>query len=80
LEAQIYPLAILLDDPENAFHKPFFQHAPNHLADFISADEGLMNHLRLLAVRDYRKDNHLKIIMDEEKSYAVGFVEPEQSE
>ncbi|NMB62578.1 MAG: hypothetical protein GYA18_09610 [Chloroflexi bacterium] len=80
LEAQIYPLAILLDDPENIFHKPFFQHAPNHLVDFINADEGLMNNLRLLAIRDYRKDNHLKIIMDEEKSYAVGFVEAEQSE
>jgi len=80
LEAQIYPLAILLDDPENAFHKPFFQHAPNHLADFVAADESLMNNLRLLAIKDYRKDNHLKIIMDEEKSYAVGFLDPNQPE
>jgi len=80
LEAQIYPLAILVDDPENAFQKSFFYHAPNRIGDFITVDEETKNYLRLLAISDYRKDNHLKIIMDEEKSYAVGFVEANQKE
>lgn len=80
LEAQIYPLAILVDDPENAFQKAFFYHAPNRIGDFITVDEETKNYLRLLAISDYRKDNHLKIIMDEEKSYAVGFVEANQKE
>jgi len=79
LEAQIYPLAILVDDPESVFQKSFFYHAPNHLGKFIPADEKLKNNLRLLAIKDYRKDSHLKIIMDEEKSYGVGFVAPDQS-
>ncbi len=76
LEAQIYPLAILVDDPENVFQKSFFYHAPNRLGDFITADDELKNILRLLKISTYRKENHLKIIMDEEKSYAVAFLEP----
>jgi len=78
LEAQIYPLAILIDDPENIFQKSFFYHAPNRIEDFINADESLKNTLRVLPIATYRKGNHLKIIMDEEKSYAVGFVEPDE--
>lgn len=78
LEAQIYPLAILVDDPENAFQKSFFYHAPNHIGDFLNVDEETKQNLRLLAIKDYRKDNHLKIIMDEEKSYAVGFLESDR--
>ncbi|HAF63196.1 MAG TPA: hypothetical protein DCK95_12855 [Anaerolineaceae bacterium] len=80
LEAQIYPLAILVDDPENAFQKAFFYHAPNHIGEFLKVDEEMKNTLRLLAIADYRKGNHLKIIMDEEKSYGVGFLEPDTDE
>ncbi len=80
LEAQIYPLAILVDDPENVFQKSFFYHAPNRIGDFIKADDWLKNILRLLPITTYRKDHHLKLIMDEEKSYAVGFIEPDRKE
>jgi hypothetical protein len=80
LEAQIYPLAILVDDPENVFQKSFFYHVPNQLGDFITADDWLKNILHLLPISTYRKDNHLKIIMDEEKSYAVGFLEPDKKD
>ncbi len=80
LEAQIYPLAILVDDPLNMFQKAFFYHAPNRIGDFIeNADEWLRQNIRLVAIKDFRKNHHLKIVMNEDKSYAAGFVEPDSN-
>jgi len=78
MEAQIYPLAILSDNPENIFQQTFFYHAPNCLQEFISADETLKERLRLLKVADYRKEHHLRIIMNDERSQAIGYMQPDQ--
>jgi len=75
IEAEIYPLAIYLDDPQNIFQKAFFYHCPNRLEKFISADETLKSRLRLMKVSNYRRNRHLKIIMNGEQSYAVGYLE-----
>lgn len=77
LEAQIYPLAIMLDDEQNVFQSTFFYHLPNHLADFVKTSEEMLDNLRVLRVSDYRTNHHLKLIMNNEKSLAVGFIEPD---
>ncbi len=74
LEAQIFPLAVFLDDPQSVFQSAFFYHAPNCLADFITADETLKTRLRLVRVADFRKNHHLRVVMNEERGWAVGYL------
>jgi hypothetical protein len=50
VEANIYPLAIDLDDEDVVFNEDFFENTPNHLVDFIPVDNQLSNCLRLIKV------------------------------
>ncbi len=77
LEAQIYPLAIVLDDPQTIFQHDFFNGSPNHLTEFIPADALMESALRLIRVADYRKGYYMRIVMNDEKSLAVAFLEKE---
>jgi hypothetical protein len=74
LEAQIFPLAIFLDDNQNVFQNTFFYHLPNHLNDFLKVPETMLEKVRVLNVADYRKDHHLKVIMNSEQGLAIGFI------
>ena len=74
LEAQIYPLAIILDDPQSIFQPAFFYHSPNVLADLIPADDILKERLRVIEVNKYRKNHSLRLIMNEEHSTAIGYI------
>ncbi|NMC78085.1 MAG: hypothetical protein GYA59_01880 [Chloroflexi bacterium] len=78
LEAQIYPLAILLDDSATVFNRPFFYQTPNCLEERISIDPRLKDCLRLIRVADYRPGHFLRVIMNDELSKAVAFVAKEE--
>lgn len=77
MEAKIYPLAIYLDDDDVIFNRKFFYKTPNHLQDWISADESLLKSLRLIDVKDFLPEHHLTLVMDDEKGKAVAFLEKE---
>lgn len=74
LEAQIYPLAIMLDDPQSVLLPAFFYHTPNALDDFIPSDEETKQRLRLIRISTYRSGHRLRLVMDEEHSSAVGYL------
>jgi hypothetical protein len=76
MEAQIYPLAINLDDPDVIFNREFFYSTPNRLAEWCPAtDEILLKTLRLIDVQDYAPRQVLTLIMDDDEGRAVGFLE-----
>jgi hypothetical protein len=75
LEAQIFPLAIYLDDEQTVFNRKFFYETPNRLAERISVDEKLLSTLRLIKVADYAADSFVQIVMNDEKGIAVAFLE-----
>jgi len=75
LESQIYPLAIYLDDAQNTFDRGFFYQTPNCAADWIDLPAELNDSLRLIRVSDYRPGSHLRVVMDDENSRAVAFLE-----
>jgi hypothetical protein len=75
LEGQIYPLAVVLDDPQTIFSKEFFEQSPNRLAEWIPVEAVLEGALRLVRVADFRKDHHIKVVMSDEKGLAVAFLE-----
>ena len=78
LEAQIYPLAIILDNPQSIMHPTFFYHTPNSLDELIQADESIKERVRVIKINDYRKDHRLRLMMDEEHSTAVGYIVPKE--
>jgi len=74
LEAQIYPLALFLDDPQSIFQPSFFYHAPNSLGKLIAADDILKEHLRVIEVDKFRQNHTLRLVMNEEHGTAVGYL------
>jgi hypothetical protein len=74
LEAQIYPLAIYLDDSASVFNRGFFERTPNHAGEFIQADPRVLDALRVIQVQDYRPGASLRIVMSDEKSQAVAYL------
>ncbi len=74
LEAQIYPLAIILDDPQSVFQPAFFYHTPNYLDQLITVEDTVKEQLRVIRVIDYRKNHTLRLIMDEEHSTAIAYL------
>ncbi len=77
MEAHVYPLAIYLDDPETIFNRAFFYETPNRLSDYLKSDAAVLSSLRLIAVEDYRPGHSLTLVLDEEQSRAVAYLEKE---
>jgi len=73
LESQIFPLALVLDDPETKFDREFFYNSPNHLSDWIEVEPMILDCLRLIRVQDMRPTCKLRVVMDDEKSLAVAY-------
>ncbi len=65
MEAQIYPLAIYLDDEDAIFNRSFFYKTPNRLQEWIKVDPPIRKSLRLIDVRDFRPQHYLTLIMDD---------------
>lgn len=80
VEANIYPLAIDLDDKDVIFNREFFYDTPNHLVDFIPVNEQLSNCLRLIKVSSFRPGHCLRLVMDDEDGQAAAFLVPRAEE
>jgi hypothetical protein len=78
LEQQIYPLAIYLDDKESIFNRKFFTETPNRVEEWITVEEKIAGSLCLHKISDFRPGHNLRIIMSDEKSTAVGFLQSEE--
>ncbi|MFN2211895.1 MAG: PEP/pyruvate-binding domain-containing protein [Anaerolineales bacterium] len=74
VEANIYPLAIDLDDEDVVFKREFFYDTPNHLIDFIQTSEQVANCLRLIKVSSYRPGHCLRLVMDDEDGRAAAYL------
>ncbi len=77
VEAQIYPLAIYLDDEDVIFNREFFYKTPNCLTAFLPKEAGLQSVLRLIAVEDFRPGYHIDLVMDDEQGRAVAYLVPD---
>ena len=75
LEAQIYPLALQLDDPKTIFNESFFEKMPNHLLEWIAADDKFEQCLYLLATGDYASNKNLSILMNDDVGKVIAYLE-----
>jgi hypothetical protein len=74
MEAQIYPLAIPLDEKNIIFNREFFYATENSLTDYVDVNEPIARSLRLIDVAVIRPGYHLELIMDDEKGQAVAYL------
>ena len=79
LEAQIYPLALTLDDPRTEFNRSLFYETPNRSQDFIHVSDSLKDALRLIRVSDCKPGHHLELVMDDEHGQAIAYLAPNES-
>jgi hypothetical protein len=75
--AQIYTLAVNLDEPDAIFQHVFFYETPNHLLDWANCDRSFCQVVRLIDVADYRRGHHLELAMDDEAGLAVAYLSPD---
>ncbi|MGE5221696.1 MAG: PEP/pyruvate-binding domain-containing protein [Omnitrophica WOR_2 bacterium] len=76
VEANIYPLAIFLDDVDAVFNRLFFYDSPNRLLDFLPGETARAESLRLIDVGSFRPGYHLDLVMDDEQGRAVAYLAP----
>ncbi len=74
MEAHIYPLNVDLDDRDSVFNRGFFDNTPNHLPDFLAADETLLRSLHLIKVEDFRPGHTLSLVMNDDVGKAVAYL------
>jgi hypothetical protein len=77
MEAQIYPLGVLMDQEDTVFNHAFFYHTPNHLLDWEHIDPELACCLRLIRVRDYQEGHHMRVVMNSNAGHAIGYLVPD---
>jgi Pyruvate phosphate dikinase, AMP/ATP-binding domain len=76
VEANIYPLAIYLEDPEVQFNRSFFNDTPNRLTDFLPKAKKYKNIIRLIEVASFRPAHQLELVMDADKGQALAYLVP----
>lgn len=76
MEAQIFPLAVFLDQADTVFNRDFFYNSPNCIADFVKISPAQAECLRLIDVSACRPGHQLELVMDDEKGQATAFLAP----
>jgi hypothetical protein len=77
VEANIYPLAIYLDDPDAQFNHTFFYDTPNKLEAFLPEAKECSETIRLIEVSSFRSGHHLELVMDDNKGQALAYLVPD---
>lgn len=77
MEAQIYPLAIYLEDANAVFNREFFYSSTNHVLNWVNIDISLTDCVRLIEVADFKPRHHLELVMDDDLGKAVAFFVPD---
>jgi hypothetical protein len=78
VEANIYPLAIYLNDEDAIFNRDFFYETPNSLKKFLPDHENLENCLRLIEVASFNRQHHLELVMDDDAGLSVAYLEEDE--
>jgi hypothetical protein len=78
VEADIFPLAIYLDDPDAVMNRKFFYETPNSLAEFLPAEDHLADCLRLIKVEAFRPNHHINLVMDDEQGQTLAYLSLDQ--
>lgn len=73
MEAQIYPLAVYLDDPQTEFNREIFYESPNILDALLAKEHLPAKGLKVIDVRALRPGYQLNLVMNDRESQATAF-------
>lgn len=73
MEAQIYPLAINLDEESVTFNQGFLDRSENVLDKWLETEGCMRDCVKLIDTRQFRADHHLEIVMDDDQGKAAAF-------
>ncbi|HSO27955.1 MAG TPA: PEP/pyruvate-binding domain-containing protein [Anaerolineales bacterium] len=76
VEANIYPLAINLDDEDTIFNYDFFYKSPNRLLQILPGERNFAGVLRLIDVTSFRPFHHLELVMDDDEGRSAAYLAP----
>lgn len=79
IEANIYPLAVDIDDKDAIFNRSFFYESKNHLADFLPESSVAESVLRVLKVNDFLPAASMELIMDSEAGQVMAFLSEDKA-
>ena len=74
MEAQIYPIAVPLDEPDTRFQREFFDNAPNVIADLITVNEQIAQCIQVIDIAAYQPGHHIEMIMDDAQEQVTAFL------
>lgn len=74
MEANIFPLAVRVDDKNTIFNRAMLEYSPNRIGDWVEIDAALAGCLRLIDTADLRAGHHLELVMDDEAGQALAFL------
>ncbi len=78
VEANIYPLAIYLDDADVQLNRSFLYDTPNLVTDYLPEADDCSDTVRLIEVASFRQSAHLELVMDDEKGEGVAYLVPDE--
>jgi hypothetical protein len=73
MEAEIYPLALLIDQPDTYINSGFFHYCDNSLGDWLPEYAALNPNIKLIDVEAYKPGHHVELVMDDEQGQALAF-------
>ncbi|HTX80198.1 MAG TPA: PEP/pyruvate-binding domain-containing protein, partial [Longilinea sp.] len=79
MEAQIYPVAVPLDDKSTIFNKAFFEKTSNNIGQYLKLAPELEECVKLIEVASFREGCHIDLSMDDEKGQSVAFLVPDEA-
>lgn len=74
MEAEIYPLAVNLDQQDTLFNEHFFYGTENALLRYLESTPDLEACVRLIDVNEFRPGFHLEVVMDDRENRAMAFL------
>ena len=79
VEAQIYPLALSMNNDNDEFNRNFFDHAPNALASLLPKETEWENVVRLIDIRASAEGRIVELVMDGDEGQALAYLKTPDS-
>jgi hypothetical protein len=76
VEAQIYPLAVALQDKGAEFNRSFFEETPNALKDLLPNEKKNLDIVRVIDIPAVTDGAHLVLVMDGDEGTAMAYLQP----
>ena len=76
VEANIFPLAVYLDDEETIFNREFFYQTENILLDIAPKEVQFINNLHLIDIAAFRVGYSIELVMSDSEKKALAYLKP----